>query len=124
MPGTPRDLLAEVTSFASRCASESTSADYFEKVAQALLLSSDVIDRPWSELSGGECHRAALALALSAQPPPEVLLLDEPTAACDSDTTAAIEDYLLNDGKAIVWITHDEAQARRIAHRLVVFGTR
>jgi ABC-type sulfate/molybdate transport systems ATPase subunit len=61
----------------------------------------------------------ARALALD----PEVLLLDEPTAALDDEATAGVERTLAElerePGVATVLVTHDRAQARRLARRIV-----
>jgi len=71
---------------------------------------------PARMLSGGEQQRLALARALA--PDPEVLLLDEPCANLDPAAAAAIE-ALIRDargrGTRIVLVTHDIAQARRLA---------
>jgi phosphate-transporting ATPase len=60
----------------------------------------------------------ALARALVLQP--RVLLLDEPTSGLDSEATAAVEQLIgarLHDGVGALWVTHDLAQAKRIASR-------
>lgn len=49
-----------------------------------------------------------------------VILLDEPTAACDPETTIAVEKALVASGAAMMIITHDERQARRLAHRRIL----
>jgi ABC-type phosphate transport system ATPase subunit len=49
-----------------------------------------------------------------------VLLLDEPTASLDSAATAAVEDALRSlQGLSLVLVTHDRAQAERLAERTV-----
>lgn len=73
-------------------------------------------DRPATVLSGGEQQLVALARAAALEP--EVLFLDEPTAALDPAATARIEvmlDELHGQGVRIVMTTHDLGQARRMA---------
>jgi putative ABC transport system ATP-binding protein len=76
---------------------------------------------PISRLSTGERLRLALIRALMVQP--KVLLLDEPTAALDAASVAAVESLIatrVRAGLAVLWVTHDAEQARRIARRLLV----
>jgi ABC-type iron transport system FetAB ATPase subunit len=49
-----------------------------------------------------------------------VLLLDEPTAACDAVSCSAVEQAIINCGAACVVITHDDRQAVRLAHRRII----
>jgi len=76
--------------------------------------------RAAQELSGGEQARVAVARALARDP--VALLLDEPTAALDNVSAAAVEDLvraLATRGLGILMVTHDEAQAERVADRRV-----
>jgi putative ABC transport system ATP-binding protein len=76
-----------------------------------------------SDLSGGEAQITALVRAIQLDP--DVLLLDEPTAALDDETTAAVE-RLVNgwlqkaaENRAIVLVSHDEAHARGVSGRSI-----
>ncbi|WP_422825344.1 ATP-binding cassette domain-containing protein [Thalassococcus sp. BH17M4-6] len=72
--------------------------------------------QPARRLSGGEQQRLALARALASAP--DLLFLDEPTASLDPASAQMIEDILRSEvarGTKIVLVTHDIAQARRLA---------
>jgi phosphate-transporting ATPase len=76
---------------------------------------------PIARMSTGERLRLALVRALVVRP--KVLLLDEPTAALDSASEAAVESLIasrIQTGVAVLWVTHDEGQAKRIARRRLV----
>lgn len=74
------------------------------------------------KLSGGEQQRVALARALVLEP--EMLLLDEPTANLDPETTSIIEEVIgyanREKGTTIVVATHNMFQAQKIARRVVL----
>lgn len=76
-----------------------------------------------SNLSGGE--RQLVCLIRSIQLDPSILLLDEPTASLDPETTELAETLVrewLSDrsGKrSYLWVTHDPDQAERMAARLL-----
>ncbi len=78
--------------------------------------------RPARTLSGGEAQRVALARAMILQP--VALLLDEPTANLDPYNVGLIESIVstLNreHGTALVLVTHNIFQARRLAHRVAL----
>ena len=78
---------------------------------------------PISQLSTGERQRLALLRALELNP--RVLLLDEPTGPLDDEATEAVEDIIeerLAQGASAVWVTHDRAQAKRIASRALTLA--
>ncbi len=79
-------------------------------------------DRNVAHLSGGEAQRVALARVLANRP--QVLLLDEPTSALDEEAKDEIEtllrDILASGAFAAVLVTHDLAQAGRLAERVLV----
>ena len=67
-----------------------------EKVEEALALvglDSDFSKRKWSQLSGGEAQRVALAARLILKP--KVLILDEPTAGVDTNSAQLIKEAIL-----------------------------
>jgi tungstate transport system ATP-binding protein len=75
---------------------------------------------PARQLSGGEQQRLAMARALASYP--EVLFLDEPAASLDPASTAAVERMIkaaADSGTKVILVTHDIAQARRLAGEVV-----
>ena len=78
------------------------------------------------QLSGGMRQRVALARTLVTNP--DVVLLDEPFSALDSQTRLAIADevveVLRSEGKSVVLVTHDIGEAIAMTDRVVVLSRR
>jgi putative ABC transport system ATP-binding protein len=66
-------------------------------------------------LSGGEAQRVALAVALANEP--QLLLADEVVAQLDEDTAGQVLDEILAGDYAVLYVTHDVAQADRAERR-------
>ncbi len=81
----------------------------------------DRLDSPAQALSGGQQQRLCLARALALKP--DVLLLDEPCSALDPLASGTVEDMIsrLRGRFTIVVVTHNLAQARRIADHVALF---
>ncbi len=80
----------------------------------------DMAHRPARTLSVGEQQRLAVVRALACRP--RLLLLDEPTASLDPASTHAIEELIREahgGGVAVVLVTHDLGQARRLADDVI-----
>src|ERR1700683_2595899 len=76
------------------------------------------LDRPALRLSGGQQQRLCIARAIAMRP--EVLLMDEPCAALDPISTGVIEELIheLRRDLAVVIVTHNLAQAQRVADKV------
>lgn len=68
-------------------------------------------------LSGGEMQRLALARVLGREP--KILLLDEPTAACDIESENLIESALSKWNGTLIFSTHSPAQAMRLGDKAI-----
>lgn len=84
----------------------------------------DRLDQPATNLSGGQIQRLCIARALALEP--ELILFDEPCSALDPISSGVVEDLIqsLRGRYTVVIVTHNLAQARRIADRVAFFWTR
>lgn len=90
---------------------------------EALGLDPAALDWEVRRLSTGERHRLAIARALVRKP--EVWLFDEPTAALDAEAARRVEAVITQGrdrGAAILLVTHDDAQATRLADRTLTMA--
>lgn len=88
-----------------------------EKVLKGLGFTREDFDRPTSEFSGGWRMRIELAKILLRKP--DLILLDEPTNHLDMDSIQWLEDFLVNQAKAVMVISHDRAFVDNITNRTI-----
>ena len=75
--------------------------------------------KPPTRISGGQQQRVAIARALANDPP--ILVADEPTGNLDgatADEIIGLFETLINQGKTLVMVTHDESLASRVTRAL------
>ncbi len=88
-----------------------------EKVLFGLGFLRTDFSRPTSEFSGGWRMRIELAKILLQTP--DLILLDEPTNHMDIESIEWLEDFLINQAKAVVVISHDRAFVDNITNRTI-----
>lgn len=92
-----------------------------DEAVLSLGLPSEALGWDVARLSSGERHRLAIARALCFHP--KALMLDEPSASLDAAATERLEAVLqdhLSEETCLVLVTHDRAQAERLADRTVM----
>ncbi|MDD3034263.1 MAG: ABC-F family ATP-binding cassette domain-containing protein [Bacteroidales bacterium] len=88
-----------------------------EKVLLGLGFKREELGRQTSELSGGWRMRIELAKILLRKP--DVILLDEPTNHLDMESIIWLEDFLMNQAKAVVLISHDKSFVDNVTNRTI-----
>src|SRR6056297_2791396 len=104
-------------------ASADVGVDRAAHVLEHVGLSAELLDHEADTLSGGEAQRMCVARALLTEP--AVLLADEPTAALDRAARVTVEDLgrmLADSGMAVIWVSHDTDQLRRLADHVIVLA--
>jgi ATP-binding cassette, subfamily F, member 3 len=88
-----------------------------EKTLKGLGFSREDFTRSTSEFSGGWRMRIELAKILLQQP--DLILLDEPTNHLDIESIQWLEDFLINNAKAVIVISHDKTFVDNITNRTI-----
>lgn len=88
-----------------------------EKILIGLGFVREDFTRPTAEFSGGWRMRIELAKILLQKP--DLILLDEPTNHMDIESIQWLEDFLINNAKAVVVISHDRAFVDTITNRTI-----
>jgi len=110
------DLLQDDLSVVQNLALLAPSADNQDRRARLarFLFRGRAADQPVSTLSGGERFRATLAALLLAEPPPQLLMLDEPTNNLDLASVAQLQEALASYNGALIVASHDLPFLREI----------
>lgn len=113
------ELIEKVSSLSEKFYSIDAT-NYEEDVEKALLglgFVREDFHRQTSDFSGGWRMRIELAKLLLKKP--DVLLLDEPTNHLDIESIQWLEDFLINNGKAVIVISHDRKFVDNITTRTI-----
>ncbi|MEO7992172.1 MAG: ABC-F family ATP-binding cassette domain-containing protein [Chryseolinea sp.] len=88
-----------------------------EKTLMGLGFLRSDFERPTKEFSGGWRMRIELAKILLQKP--DLILLDEPTNHMDIESIQWLEDFLINNAKAVIVISHDKAFVDNLTNRTI-----
>ena len=124
LSGTVEDILRRPFNYQSNIHKkfDEIKLDYYLK---CLDLNRKFLQKESTHLSGGEEQIVAIIRTLLLDP--QILLLDEPTAAVDRQRTIEVENLIIEWKKnsekksAVVFVTHDEAQEQRLPGKIINF---
>lgn len=97
-----------------RASAPATPVGELRALLARLLLRGEAVDRRVGDLSGGERFRVALAGLVLADPPHELLVLDEPTNSLDLGSIDALVDVLAGYRGGLLVVSHDEHFLERL----------
>lgn len=105
----------------ARLRGETADRARLERLLSRVRLTDHAGQKP-SELSGGQRQRVALARTLMEDK--DIILLDEPFSALDARTRADMQELAVEllDGRTVLLVTHDPAEAARLGHKIVVMA--
>lgn len=118
------DVVSEPLFSLKICGTKVESALLVDDMLDKVGLSRNVKNKYPSQLSGGQCQRAAIARALAVEP--EVIICDEPVSALDVSVQAQILNLLKKLQKELdisyIFISHDIGVVNYMADEIIVFN--
>lgn len=109
------DLIIEIFSYKQNNHIEINKEEVLNLV-EYFNLSSDILNKKVSQLSGGERQRLGLIICILLDRP--IWLLDEVTSGLDKDMKEKVVDYVLNQDKTVLIISHDRVWSKNNAVRI------